>query len=129
MASSFVYKNLFISKQITYNISNLGSFFNIFWKITRGISVLMQAHNTVESNENKRDLQLIVDADIQEGTHSPVRGQEYSTEQCFSLSHLEYCHGTQIAGTLVLPDRHNSPTFKLQAFEAQPLLSVCQGTL
>jgi hypothetical protein len=94
MASSSVYKNLFISKQITYNISNPGTFFNIFWKVTRGISVLMQAQDTVESNEDKRDLQLIVDADIQEGTHSPVRGQEYSTEQCFSLSHLEYCHGT-----------------------------------
>jgi len=129
MASSSVYKNLFISKQITYNISNPGSFFNIFWKITRGISVLVQAQNTVESNEDKRDLQLIVDADVQEGTHSPVRGQEYSTEQCFSLSHLQYFHGTRIAGTLVLPDRYNSPTFKLQAFEAQPMLSVCQGTL
>ncbi len=52
--SSSVYKNLFISKQITYNISNPGSFFNIFWKITRGISVLMQAQNTIESNEDKR---------------------------------------------------------------------------
>ncbi len=55
-ASSSVYKNLFISKQITYNISNPGSFFNIFWKITRGISVLMQAQNTIESNEDKRSL-------------------------------------------------------------------------
>jgi hypothetical protein len=89
----------------------------------------VQAQNTVESNEDKRDLQLIVDADVQEGTHSPVRGQEYSTEQCFSLSHLQYFHGTRIAGTLVLPDRYNSPTFKLQAFEDQPMLSVCQGTL
>jgi hypothetical protein len=124
VASSSVYKNLFISKQITYNISNPGSFCNIFWKVTRGISVLTQAQDTVESNEDKRDLQLIVDAGIQEGTHSPVRGQEYFTEQCFSLSHLEYCHGSRIAGTLVLPDRYNSPTFNLQAFEAQPMLSV-----
>jgi hypothetical protein len=88
----------------------------------------MQAQNKLESNEDKRDLQLIVDADIKEGTHSPVRGQEYSTEQCFSLSHLEYFHRTPIAGTLVQPDTYNSPTFKLQAFEAQPMLSVCQGT-
>jgi hypothetical protein len=61
----------------------------------------MQAHNTVESNEYKRDLQLIVDTDIQEGTHSPVRGQEYSTEQCFSLSHLEYCHSTHLQQILM----------------------------
>jgi hypothetical protein len=64
----------------------------------------VQAQNTVENNEDKRDLQLIVEAGVQEGTHSPVRDQEYSTEQCFSLSHLEYCHGTRIAGTLVLPE-------------------------
>ncbi len=89
----------------------------------------MQTQNTVESHEDKRDLQLIVDADIQEGTHSPVRGQEYSTEPCFSLSHLEYFHGTQIAGTLVQPNKYNSLTFKLQAFGAQPMFSVCQGTL
>jgi len=89
----------------------------------------MQAQKTVESPEEKRDLQLMVDADIQEATHSPVRGQEYSTKQSFSLSHLEYFQGTQIAGTLVLPDKYKSPTFKLQAFEAQPTFSVCQGTL
>jgi hypothetical protein len=78
----------------------------------------MQAQHTVESNEDKRDLQLIVDADIQEGTHSPVRGQEYSTEQCFSLCHLEYFHGTPIAAHLsylidTIPQLSNSRLLKL----------------